>query len=112
MVGIFPSHQWDVAGWGDNDVNLTTIQVFGTLLPGDGWSIGTSPIMTYDWTNDQWTIPLNLNVGKTVIWGGTPWKLSAEVNYYIEKPDTFAAEWMVGINITPVVENFLAKMFE
>ena len=112
VYGIFPSHQWDIAGWGDNQVNLTSIQLFGTLLPGDGWSIGSAPICTYDWTSEQWTVPLNLNVGKTVIWNDTPWKISAEANYYIEKPDTFAAEWMVGITISPVVENFLAKLFQ
>jgi len=112
VIGAFPNHQWDIAGWGDGSVNLTTMQVFATFLPGGGWNVGTSPIMSYDWHNDQWTIPLNLTVGKTLILGGKPWKLSAEVNYYVEKPDTFAAEWMVGINITPVVENVLAKWFQ
>ncbi|MEP4076331.1 hypothetical protein [Haloferula sp.] len=112
VLGVFPNHQWDVAGWGDNSVNLTTIQLFGTWLPGGGWSVGTAPILSYDWGSNQWNIPLNLNFGKTVILGGKPWKLSAEVNYYVERPDTFGAEWMVGINITPVVENVLAKMFD
>ena len=111
VLGFFPNHQWDIAGWGDNQVNLTSIQVFATLLPGDGWSVGTAPTFTYDWTTDQWTVPINLNIGKTVIWDEQPWKLSLEVNYYVEKPDTFAAEWMVGFNITPVVDNFLAKLF-
>lgn len=111
VLGLFPSHQWDVAGWGDNPVNLTTIQLFGTFLPGGGWSVGTAPILTYDWNSEDWTIPINLNVGKTVIWGGKPWKLSAEVNYYTERPDRFSAEWMVGINITPVVENLMAGWF-
>lgn len=111
VIGAFPNHQWDVAGWGDGSVNLTTMQLFGTWLPGGGWNVGSSPIMSYDWINEQWTVPLNLTVGKTMILGGKPWKLSAEVNYYVEKPDTFGAEWMVGFNITPVVENVLAKWF-
>ena len=112
VLGIFPNHQWDVAGWGDNSVNLTTIQLFGTWLPGGGWSIGTTPIMSYDWNSEQWNIPLNLNISKTVIWGDTPWKLGAEINYYVERPGAFGAEWMVGINISPVVQNVLAKIFE
>ncbi|MEM9235353.1 MAG: hypothetical protein AAGB14_01140 [Verrucomicrobiota bacterium] len=112
VLGAFPNHQWDIAGWGDGSVNLTTMQVFATWLPGGGWNVGTSPILSYDWHNDQWTVPLNLTFGKTVILGGKPWKLSAEVNYYVEKPDTFGPEWMVGLNITPVVENALAKWFQ
>ncbi|MEM1084280.1 MAG: hypothetical protein AAGI48_09165 [Verrucomicrobiota bacterium] len=112
VLGAFPNHQWDIAGWGDGSVNLTTMQVFATWLPGGGWNVGTSPILSYDWHNDQWTVPLNLTFGKTVILGGKPWKLSAEVNYYVEEPDTFGPEWMVGLNITPVVENALAKWFQ
>ena len=111
VVGAYPNHQWDVAGWGEGSVNLTTIQLFGTLLPGGGWSVGTAPIMTYNWDSEEWTIPLNLTIGKTVIWGGKPWKLGVEVNYYVEQPDAMGPEWMVGINITPVVENVLARFF-
>ena len=111
MIGLFPNHQWDVAGWGDSPVNLSSMQVFATLLPSGGWNVGTSPIMTYNWETEDWTIPLNLTVGKTVILGGKPWKLSAEINYYVERPDAFAAEWMLGVNITPVVENVFASLF-
>ena len=112
VIGAFPNHQWDIAGWGDGSVNLTTMQVFSTYLPGGGWNVGTSPIFSYDWHRDQWTVPLNLTVGKTVVLGGKPWKFSAEINYYVEKPSNFGAEWMVGFNITPVVENVLASWFK
>ena len=86
-------------------------QVFATFLPGGGWNIGTSPIMTYNWDTEQWNIPLNLTVGKTVTLGGKPWKLALEANYYVERNDLFAAEWMIGFNVTPVIENPLAKLF-
>jgi hypothetical protein len=112
VLGAFPNHQWDVAGWGEGSVNLTTCQVFATILPGDGWNFGSSPIMSYNWGTEEWTIPLNFTFGKTVIWNGKPWKLSAEINYYVDKPDAFGPEWMVGINVTPVVENFLARLFQ
>jgi hypothetical protein len=112
VLGAFPNHQWDVAGWTNNSVNLTTVQVFATLLPGDGWNVGTSPITSYDWNSSQWNIPINLQFGKTVIIDKKPWKFSAEVNYYVEKSETFAAEWMVSLNIAPVVQNSLAKLFK
>lgn len=112
VIGIFPNHQWDIAGWTDNSVNLTTIQAFLTWLPGDGWNVGSSPIMTYDWDAKQWTIPLNFQIGKTVILGTTPWKISLEVNYYVDKPDAFGPEWMVGINLAPVVKNVFASLFD
>ena len=111
VAGVFPNHQWDVAGWTENTVNLTTIQAFYTYLPGGGWNVGTAPIMTYDWESEQWTVPLQLNVGKTVTWSGRPWKLSVELNYYVERADAFGPEWMIGLNIAPVVKNGLASLF-
>jgi hypothetical protein len=107
VYGIFPSHQWDVAGWGDRSVNATSIQTFLAFLPGDGWSISSQPIMDYDWQASQWTIPVNLTVSKTLKAGKTPLKVSLEADYYVEQSDVFGPEWMIGLKITPVVENFI-----
>lgn len=112
VLGIFPNHMWDFAGSGAGSVNTTTAQFFGIYLPGGGWNVGSVPIITYEWEKDQWTIPLNLQVGKTVKWGKQPWKLSLEVNYYVEKNDAIGPEWMVGINISPVVKNPFQKFFD
>lgn len=110
VAGLFPSHQWDVAGWTEKQINITSIQVFYTYLPGGGWSVGSGPTITYDWESEQWTVPLQVNAGKTVVWNGRPWKLSAEVNYYVEKADSFGPEWMISFNIAPVVKNGLASL--
>jgi len=112
VIGAFPNHQWDIAGSGNKSVSLTTVQLFGTVLPGGGWNYGTSPIITYDWKTDQATVPLNFNFGKSVIWNGKPWKLSMEINYYIEQADAFGPEWMIGFNVTPVVKNGLVDWFK
>ena len=108
LYGIFPSHQWNVAGWGENrNYSNTQIQAFLTFLPGGGWNVGSTPIMNYDWKARQWTVPLNVTVGKTVKFGNTPVKLQVEFNYYVERPDAFGPRWMIGLNVTPVVPNFI-----
>jgi hypothetical protein len=112
VIGAFPNHQWDIAGWTDGSVNLTTSQFFLTYLPKGGWNVGSSPIVSYDWNSEEWTVPLNLTIGKTIIKGGRPWKLSVELNYFVEKPDAFGPEWFLGINIAPVVKNPFTKWFE
>ena len=112
MLGAFPNHQWDVGGSGDKDISLTSMQLFGYYLPGGGWNLGTSPIMSYDHESDEWTVPLNFTFGKTVMIGKTPWKIGGEINYYVEQPDAFGPEWMIGIKFSPVVENVMANWFK
>jgi len=111
MYGVFPSQQWNVTGWSDQSYANTQIQPVFRVLPGGGWSISTQPIMNYDWNADQWNIPLNLTVSKTVHAGKTPLKVEVEFNYYVERPDVFASKFMVGLNLTPVVPNFINNLF-
>ncbi len=111
VLGALTTYQADVAGSGDADVSLFTINAIGIYLPGGGWNVGTVPIMTYDEENSQWTVPVNLQVGKTMIFGGRPWKFGVEINYYVEQADAFGPEWMIGVNIGPVVENVMAGWF-
>ncbi|NTW87822.1 MAG: hypothetical protein HGB26_01575 [Desulfobulbaceae bacterium] len=63
--------------------------------------------MNYDWESEAWTILLNLNTSKTVMFGTLPVKLELEANYYVEQPDAFGPEWMISFNISPVITNFL-----
>ena len=110
VYGLFPNHQWDIGGSGDTDISLTSIQAFYTYLPGGGWNIGSGPTITYDWEAEQWTVPLQINAGKTVAINGRPWKFSVELSYYVEKSDAFGPEWMLSLNIAPVVKNGLASL--
>ena len=107
IYGFFPSHQWTATGWDDRYFSTTTLQPFLIFLPGDAWAVGTKPIMNYDWAASEWNIPLSLSASKTTSLGGTPLKLEVELNYYVARPDVFATEWLLSINITPVVRNIL-----
>jgi len=110
VYGLFPNHQWDIGGSGNTDISLTSIQAFYTYLPGGGWNVGSGPTITYDWEAEQWMVPLQINAGKTVAINGRPWKFSVELNYYVEKSDAFGPEWMLSLNIAPVVKNGLASL--
>lgn len=109
VIGIFPTHQWNVGGSENVDVSLSSLQVFGVYLPGGGWNIGSSPTFSYDHERDQATVPVNLNFGKTIISGGRPYKLGVELNYYVEQPDQFGPDWMISFEVAPVVENAIAQ---
>ncbi|MHC4836063.1 MAG: hypothetical protein ACYTCN_09075, partial [Planctomycetota bacterium] len=127
IYAVFVNHQWDIAGDGksspdlpyfrqaDTDeagISLTTIQPFGIFLPGDGWTFGTAPIMTYNHESEEWMIPVNLTVGKTVTINGRPWDFSVDINYYVDRPDLIAPEWMISFNVAPVIKNIFADWFD
>lgn len=103
VLGVLPNHVWDVGG--GREISVTTIQPFAVFLPGGAWSVGTAGLLNYDWVAEQWTVPLQLQVSKTVKIGNTPWKFALEGNYYVERSPRLGPEWMFGFNITPVVPN-------
>ena len=110
IVILFPSHQWDVAGWGDRDYSVTALQFGGIYFLGGGVTIGSIPKFSYDWVNQNWTIPLNLTLSQTAAGGGQPVKHSLTFDYYIEQPDAFGPQFMFRYTVTPVVENPFAKL--
>jgi hypothetical protein len=105
--GFFPNHAWDVSG--PRNISTTTIQTFLVFFLGNGWTLGTAGITKYTWEDEQWTIPLNLGVSRTMKLGGTPWKFGLEANYYVERSDQFGSKWMIALNVSPVVPNIFAR---
>jgi hypothetical protein len=126
IFGVFANHQWDIAGSGrsspelpflreassdESGISLSSIQLFGVFLPGDGWSFGSTPIITYNHESNEWMVPLHFMVGKTVTINGRPWDFSVDINYYVDRPDAVAPEWMISFNVAPVVKNIFADWF-
>jgi hypothetical protein len=52
---------------------------------------------------EEWTIPLNLDVSKTVMFGNLPVKLEFEANYYVVQPDLFGPEWLIRFPVPGVM---------
>ena len=111
LIGVFPSHQWNVAGWNDEDISISRMQVFLVGLLEDGWGVGTTPQMAYDWNTEDFTIPLNLTISKSVAGGSVPIKYALGIDYYVSKADAFGPDWAISFTVTPVVENIFESWF-
>ncbi|CAH7021379.1 conserved exported hypothetical protein [Vibrio chagasii] len=112
IVGTLNTHQWGIKNNGTKeDVNRTGIQILWVEIASGGWTYGSTPQMSYDWNTNQAEIPLNLMVSKTTMISGRPWKFSIEANYYLEKDEKSRPDFMLGFNVSPVVENKLARLF-
>jgi hypothetical protein len=74
-------------GGTDDNVNATDLQpvVSYTLKTATTFTLITES--TYDWDNEQWTVPLNLMVQQLVKIGKQPVALTVGGRYYPEKPD-------------------------
>ena len=93
MGGVL-SNIWSVGGDGDReDVSFLTLQYFVNYNMGNGWAVGTAPVVTANWEGDSdntWTIPWGLQVSKVTKIGKRPVNLL--LGYYTnsEEPDNGA----------------------
>ncbi len=75
-MGGVVSNLWSVAGADDRaDVNLLTAQYFFNYNLGNGWAVGTAPVIAANWeadSGDRWTIPWGLQVSKITRFGSQP----------------------------------------
>lgn len=107
IAGIFPFHNEKVGGSGP-DVSLTSLQYFLFFGLGDGWQVGTGPTITYDWnaaSGQEWTVPFGLQLAKTTAIGKQLIKLNAGIEYNAVRPDAFASDWKLTLQISPVIKN-------
>jgi len=91
--GVLANHIWSYAGADDRgEVNSTFIQPFLTHTWPTATTLGVNTESTYDWANEQWTVPINLFASQVVKFGNLPVQLSGGPRYYAASPDG-GPEW-------------------
>ena len=102
-VGALTSHLWSFAGDGDRqDVSVTSFQPFLNYQTKTHTTFGVNLESTYDWKNEQWTIPVNLYVTQLVKFGKTPVSFQLGGRYFAEKPEG-GPDWGLRFNVTFVL---------
>jgi hypothetical protein len=85
--GALANHIWSFAGESDRaEVNATFLQPFVSFTTKKATTFTLNSESTYDWANDQWTVPLNFMVQQLVKIGKQPVALVAGARYYADKP--------------------------
>jgi hypothetical protein len=98
--GVLANHIWSYAGEDDRgEVNATFLQPFVSFTTKKHTTIGLNTESTYDWTSEQWTVPLNLTVGQLFKVGGAPLQFTVGGRYYVESPEG-GPEWGVRAVLT------------
>jgi len=86
--GGLTNHIWSYAGNDDRvDINATFIQPFLTYTTKEAVSITAMTESTYDWKDEQWSIPLFLMVTKVTRIGNQMISYGGGVSYWVDGPD-------------------------
>ena len=111
FIGVFPQQWWSIGGeHGRPDTNQMNLQPIATIFFGEGWSIGYSGNILADWTapsEDVWTVPIGLGLGKVVKFGRLPVKIQLAVQYMPVHPRISGQEWNVQLQVTPVIPKLI-----
>ena len=91
-MGGMANHTWSFAGPGTEGdkgyFSKTLVQPFITYQLPKGWSVGFNSESIYDWKENEWLVPLTLQVSKVAKIGDMPISFALAPNYYLERPDS------------------------
>lgn len=103
-LGLFPQHYWSVGGDVDRaEVNRTNIQYFIYRKLPNRWSIGASPTIAIDWTDDddpKVDFPIGLGINKTAFISGVPVRFGLEYQHYLTENDGINPENGIKFSIS------------
>ena len=98
--GILANHIWSYAGESDRaNVNATFLQPFLTYTFKTATTIGVNTESTYDWTDHEWTVPINVFASQIVKIGKLPVQFTIGPRYYAASPDG-GPEWGARFVVT------------
>jgi len=86
--GALVNHVWSFAGKDSRaDVSNTFLQPFLSYTTSKFTTYGVNTESTYDWENNQWTVPVNLFVSQLTKFGNQPISLQVGVRSYLDRPE-------------------------
>jgi hypothetical protein len=98
--GALANHLWDFAGDDSRgSVNATFLQPFVAYILPTQTTLTLNTETTYDWSENQWTVPINFIVSQLFKIGDQPVQAFVGARYYAEKADN-GPEWGVRFGLT------------
>ncbi len=99
-VGALANHLWDVAGDDERaSVNATFLQPFLAYVLPTKTTLTLNTETTYDWENEQWTVPVNFIVSHLFNVGKQPVQAFVGGRYYAEAADN-GPDWGIRFGFT------------
>jgi hypothetical protein len=100
-IGALANHIESFAGESQRaDISATFLQPFVSYVTPKQTTFGFNTESTYDWENEQWSVPLNFTVSQLLKAGNQLFQVGAGIRYWAESPDAGAADWGIRLNLT------------
>ena len=98
--GALANHLWSVSGDDDrSDVNATFLQPFLAFVTKTHTTLTANTESSYDWTAEEWTVPVNLTVSQLVKVGKQPISLQVGYRNYLDAPKG-GPDWGLRFQVT------------
>lgn len=98
--GALMNHIWSVTDSDDHDqVNNTFLQPFLSYTWPTGTTLAVNTESSYNWSREEWTVPLHLILKQFVKLGGQPMQFEIAGTYYADSPDG-GPEWGLRFTVT------------
>jgi hypothetical protein len=99
--GMLANHVWSFAGDSSrNNINSTFLQPFVSYTTPTAWSFALNTESSYEWQNEQWSVPVNAIVSKVFQAGGQTLSVGAGARYWEDSVDAGPHGWGLRFIVT------------
>jgi hypothetical protein len=103
VFGLLLTQTWSFAGSHQTTrVSRMAAQYFMTYNLPDGWFVGSTPIISADWTErgrNRWTVPFGADLGRAFAIGDQPVSAALGAYYNAVRPEN-GPKWQLRFNMT------------
>jgi hypothetical protein len=98
--GALVNHVWSFAGDSDRrEVNATFLQPFLNYTFPSATTVFLNTETTYDWTAEEFSVPINLGVNQLFMIGDQAFQAGAGIRYWADAPDGGPDDFGFRINL-------------
>lgn len=93
-VGFLGNHIWSFAGEDERaEINATLLQPFVSYITKTKTTLGVVTESTYDWTNEEWSVPVIVQVAQLFKIGPQIMQFLVGAKYWADSPDAGPEGW-------------------
>jgi len=98
--GALVNHIWSVAGSSGRDrINQSIAQPFLARTFPTATSVGVNAEAIFDWTEEEWTVPVTGTISQILPVGGVPVSFQLGARYFVDAPSG-GPEWGLRFGVT------------